>query len=94
MVKCWNIGPQLCEPLSKDEIQETLKKISSRKVEGPDQILVEVWKYLGEEGLMWLTKLMNVIFSTIRCLENGRSIQLLRCTRTKVTLWSFGNGWV
>jgi len=33
----------------------------SGKSEGPDQIPVEVWKCLGEEGLEWLTKLFNVI---------------------------------
>jgi len=47
--------PHLYEPFSKEEIRDTLRKMASGKVEGPDQILVEVWKCLGEEGLEWLT---------------------------------------
>ena len=50
-----HLDPQLCEPISKDEIRESLKKMSNGKVEGPDQVPVEVWKCLGEEGLEWLT---------------------------------------
>jgi len=52
----------LCEPISKDEIKETLKKMANGKVEGQDQILVEVWKCLDEEGLKCLAELFNVIF--------------------------------
>jgi len=36
------LDPHLGEPFSKDEIKEILKKISNRKVEGLDQIPVEV----------------------------------------------------
>jgi len=32
------LDPQLCEPISKDEIKETLKKMTNGKVEGPDEI--------------------------------------------------------
>ena len=38
----------MCEPISKDDIKEFLKKMNNGKVEGPDQIPVEVWKCLGE----------------------------------------------
>ena len=30
--------PHLCEPFSKEEIRDTLRKMASGKVEGPDQI--------------------------------------------------------
>jgi len=36
------------------------------KADGPDQISVEVWKCLSEEGLKLLTKLFNVIFRTAK----------------------------
>ena len=45
------LDPHFCEPISKDEIKESLRKMKNGKVEGPDQIPVEVWKCLGEEGL-------------------------------------------
>ena len=53
---------RLCESISKDEIKEALKKISNRKAEGSDQILVEVLKYLGEESIQWMAEFFNVIF--------------------------------
>lgn len=31
------------------------------KAVGPDGIPIEVWKCLGEEGVLWLTKLFNEI---------------------------------
>jgi len=34
------------------------------KAVGPDNIPVEVWKSLGEEGLKWLMNLFNVIFES------------------------------
>jgi len=34
------------------------------KAEDPHGILVEIWKYLGEEGLVWLMDLFNVVFKT------------------------------
>ena len=58
--------PQVCIPIRKEEIKETLKKMTNGKAEGPDRIPVEVWKCLGEEGLEWLTELFNVILRTAR----------------------------
>ena len=36
------LHPRLCEPISKDEIKEILKKMSNGKAEGLDQIPVEM----------------------------------------------------
>ena len=65
----WHLDSRLCEPISKDEIKETLKNMANEKVEGLDQIPVEVWKCLGEEGLEWLTHLFNVICRTTKMLR-------------------------
>jgi len=59
------LDPQFGEPISKDEIKEILKQMSNGKVEGPDQIPLEVWKCLGEEGLKWIAELLNVIFRAV-----------------------------
>ena len=56
------LDPQLGEPINKDEIKEILKKMSNGKVEGSDQILMEISKCMGEEALKWLPELFNVIF--------------------------------
>jgi len=45
------LNPRMCGHITKDEIRETLKKMTNGKAEGPDQIPVEVWKCLGEVGL-------------------------------------------
>ena len=37
------IDPRECGYISKDEIKEALRKMSNGKVEGPDQIPVEVF---------------------------------------------------
>jgi len=60
------LDPRICGHITKDEIKEALKKMTNGKAEGLDQILVEGWKCLGEEGLEWLTELFNVIFSTAK----------------------------
>jgi len=57
---------RMCGHITKDEIKEALKKMTDGKAEGPDQIPVEVWKCLDEEGLEWLTELFNVIFRTAK----------------------------
>ena len=36
------LDPRFCEPISEDEIKESLRKMTNRKVEGPDQIPVKV----------------------------------------------------
>jgi len=36
------LDPRLCEPINKLEIKETLKKMTNEKIEGPNQIPVEV----------------------------------------------------
>jgi len=45
------LDPRLLEPIGKDEIKESLKKMTNGTVEGPNHILVEVWKCLGEVEL-------------------------------------------
>ena len=57
------------EPISKDEIKEILKKMPNRKGEGLDQIPIEVWMGLGEEGLKWLAVLVNVVFRMAKMLR-------------------------
>ena len=50
--------------IAKKEIMEALKKMANGKAVDPDQIPVEVWKFMGEVGLEWLTELFNVIYRT------------------------------
>ena len=36
------------------------------KAIGPDGILGEIWRYLGEEGIRWLTDFFNAILKTAK----------------------------
>ena len=43
------------------KVGESLKKMRGSKAVGPDNIPIEVWRGVGEEGIHWLTNLFNVI---------------------------------
>jgi len=42
--------------ISKEEVNDALRKIKISKAVGLDRILGNIWKCLGEKGLEWLTK--------------------------------------
>ena len=42
---------------SKEEIRGNMKRMKNGKAVGPDDILVEAWKCLGESALEFLPKL-------------------------------------
>ncbi|KAL6541798.1 hypothetical protein OROGR_011284 [Orobanche gracilis] len=48
--------------IQKGEVAMALKKMGSKKAEGPDGIPIEVWRCLGERGIEWLTMLFNKIW--------------------------------
>src|ERR1041384_1175122 len=52
---CWS------RRIRHSEVKEALKHMKIGKACGPDGIPIEVWKCLGEEGVVWLTKLFNAI---------------------------------
>jgi len=41
--------------IQEHEVREALKRMSSGKAVGPDNIPIEVWKSLGDRGIVWLT---------------------------------------
>ncbi|KAK3536393.1 hypothetical protein QTP86_008847 [Hemibagrus guttatus] len=59
-----NSVEQKVDKIRKDEVRKALKRMKSGKAVGPDDIPVEVWKYLGEAAVEFLTSLFN------RVLEN------------------------
>ncbi|KAK3550442.1 hypothetical protein QTP86_025682 [Hemibagrus guttatus] len=59
-----NSVEQKGDKIRKDEVRKALKRMKSGKAVGPDDILVEVWKCLGEAAVDFLTSLFN------RVLEN------------------------
>ncbi|KAK3556116.1 hypothetical protein QTP70_005604 [Hemibagrus guttatus] len=59
-----NSVEQKVDKIRKDEVRKALKRMKSGKAVSPDDILVEVWKCLGEAAVEFLTSLFN------RVLEN------------------------
>ena len=44
------------------EVRKALKDMGEGKAIGLDNIPIEVWRCLGEEGIRWLTNFFNVIW--------------------------------
>ncbi|AQK61125.1 hypothetical protein ZEAMMB73_Zm00001d054050 [Zea mays] len=53
---------QRWQRIQESEVKETLKRMKGGKTMGPDGILIEVWKCLGDIAIVWLVKLFNHIF--------------------------------
>jgi len=85
------LDPRVCGHISKDEIKEALKKMTNGKTEGPNQIPVEVWKYLDEEGLEWLTELFNIIFRTAKMPKEWRSSTVIPLYKNKGDIQDYNN---
>ena len=49
------------EEITRGEVEEALKKMKNGKATGPDEIPAEIWKYLGQDGVTVLYKLLNAI---------------------------------
>ena len=52
------------EEVSRMEVKSAMKRMKKGKAVGPDDIRVEAWKCLGDEGIDWLTKLFNSILTS------------------------------
>ena len=62
--------------ITTEEVGEALKKVGRTKAVGPDNIPIEVWRSLGEEGIRWLTNLFNIILRTHEMPEEWRNSTL------------------
>ena len=51
-------------PISVEEIRNQLTKMKGNKACGPDVIPIEVWKKMGEEGIVFLKKELNEILTS------------------------------
>ena len=72
-------------------MKDALRKTKSRKAVGPDLILVEIAKYLGEEGIKWLTELFNVIFRTVKMPSEWRTSTVIPLNKNKADIQDCNN---
>ncbi|XP_057540588.1 uncharacterized protein LOC130818434 [Amaranthus tricolor] len=61
------------------------------KVVGPDNISIEVWKGLGEEGIRWLTNLFNIILRTHKMPKEWRICTVIPLFKSKSDAHVCGN---
>ena len=69
--------------ISKDEVRKALNRMKKGKAVGPDDIPVEVWKCIGEMGLVFLTRLFNEIFESEMMPEEWRESVLVPIYKNK-----------
>ncbi|KAD1514663.1 hypothetical protein E3N88_42703 [Mikania micrantha] len=62
-----------CRRITKEEVQRALTKMGKAKAVGPDNIPIEVWICLQDEGVSWLTTLFNNIIRTGKMPDQWRS---------------------
>ncbi|XP_057523328.1 uncharacterized protein LOC130803164 [Amaranthus tricolor] len=73
------------------EVGESLKKKEGSKAFGHNNILIEVWRGLGDEGIHWLTNLLNVILRSREMPEEWRVSTLIPLFKNKGDALVCGN---
>ena len=72
-------------------VRETLKRMKGGKAMGPDGIPIEVWRCLGDIAIVWLTKLFNHIFRSIKIPDEWRRNILVPIYKNKGDIQSCTN---
>ncbi|GJY92521.1 retrovirus-related pol polyprotein LINE-1 [Tanacetum coccineum] len=69
--------------INQAEVRTTLQKMGRNKAVGPDQIPIEAWRSLGDEGIFWLTSLFNKIFTSAKMPEEWRLSEVIPIFKNK-----------
>ncbi|KAK3555889.1 hypothetical protein QTP86_029801, partial [Hemibagrus guttatus] len=86
-----NSVEQKVDKIRKDEVRKASKRMKSGKAVGPDDILVEVWKCLGEAAVEFLTSLFNRVLESERMPEEWRRNVLVPIFKNKDDVQSCSN---
>jgi Reverse transcriptase (RNA-dependent DNA polymerase) len=86
-----NTNKRFVRRIQESEVKEALKKIKIGKALGPDDISIEVWRYLGDIAIVWLTKLFNIIFRSNKMLDKWRRSILVPIFKNKGAIQSCTN---
>ena len=73
------------------EVKEALCRMKTRKAIGPDAILIEVWKCLGEFGVKWLMNLFNKILQSNKMPDEWRKSTLIPLYKNKGVIQDCSN---
>ena len=58
--------------VSREEVKNAQRRLKKGKAFGPDELPVEVWKYMGEMGIKFLTRLFDRLLVSERIPEEWR----------------------
>jgi Reverse transcriptase (RNA-dependent DNA polymerase) len=86
-----NTNKRFVRRIQESEVKEALKKIKIGKALGPDDISIEVWRYLGDIAIVWLTKLFNIIFRSNKMPDKWRRSILVPIFKNKGAIQSCTN---
>jgi hypothetical protein len=74
--------------IQESEVKKDLKKMKTGKALGSDDILIEVWRCLGDIEIVWLTKLFNTIFRSNKMPDEWRRSILIPIFENKEDIQS------
>ena len=77
--------------VSREEVKNPLRRMKKGKAVGPDELLVEVWKCMGEMGIEFLTRLFNRQLMGERMPEERRKSVLISNYKNKGDAQCCGN---
>ncbi|VFQ60848.1 unnamed protein product [Cuscuta campestris] len=80
-----------CRRISQEEVARAIRGMTSGRALRSDEIPVEFWKFVGRSGLVWLTKLLNVIFKTTKMPDKWRESVLIPLYKGKGDIQSCEN---
>jgi hypothetical protein len=73
------------------EVKDALKRIKGGKAMGPDGIPIDVWRSLRDVAIVWLTKLLNLIFRSNKMPDEWRRSILVPIFNNKGDVQSYTN---
>ncbi|XP_037803562.1 uncharacterized protein LOC119597969 [Penaeus monodon] len=84
-------NPGEVEAITEDEVRRALRKMKDGKAVGPDNLPIEAWKCLGEEGVTFLCSMLNKIFDEEKIPESWRKSILVPIYKNKGDIMACGN---
>ena len=69
--------------IQETEVKEALKRMKGGKAMSPDDVPIEVWRYLENMAIVWLTKLFNHIFRSNKMPDEWRKSKLVPIFKNK-----------
>nr|GEV20937.1 hypothetical protein [Tanacetum cinerariifolium] len=69
--------------INQEKVRDALQRMGRNKVVGPDQIPIEAWRCLEDEGVKWLTCLFNKIFLSAKMPNEWRLSEVIPIYKNK-----------